>query len=50
MRCVKQKEPVLLVGDTGCGKVSELNVIEFLIENDMIANGISMIALYRRQL
>jgi midasin len=22
MRCVKQKEPVLLVGDTGCGKVS----------------------------
>ena len=22
MRCIKQKEPVLLVGDTGCGKVS----------------------------
>ena len=21
MRCIKQKEPVLLVGDTGCGKV-----------------------------
>ena len=24
MRCVKQKEPVLLVGDTGCGKVNPL--------------------------
>ena len=24
MRCIKQKEPVLLVGDTGCGKVNAL--------------------------
>lgn len=24
MRCIKQKEPVLLVGETGCGKVSPL--------------------------
>jgi midasin len=26
MRCIKQKEPVLLVGDTGCGKVSAQKV------------------------
>jgi midasin len=25
MRCIKQKEPVLLVGDTGCGKVNNMH-------------------------
>jgi midasin len=25
MRCIKQKEPVLLVGDTGCGKVKSMH-------------------------
>ena len=30
MRCIKQKEPVLLVGDTGCGKVNVLGLLSVL--------------------
>jgi len=34
-RCVKQKEPVLLVGETGCGKTTVVQLISILLNRDL---------------
>merc|ERR1712194_15256 len=35
MRCVKQKEPVLLVGDTGCGKTTVVQLLSIILERQL---------------
>eukprot|EP00980_Cylindrotheca_fusiformis_P010228 scaffold2271_cov130-Cylindrotheca_fusiformis.AAC.23 len=35
LRCIKQKEPVLLVGDTGCGKTTVVQFLSFVFEQQL---------------
>ncbi|KAL7554496.1 hypothetical protein ACHAWF_017951, partial [Thalassiosira exigua] len=35
MRCIKQKEPVLLVGDTGCGKTTVVQLLSVILQQNL---------------
>ncbi|CAJ1949588.1 unnamed protein product [Cylindrotheca closterium] len=37
LRCIKQKEPVLLVGDTGCGKTTVVQFLSFVFNRQLYA-------------
>ena len=34
-RCIKQKEPVLLVGDTGCGKTTVVQLLSIIMQREL---------------
>ena len=35
MRCIEQQEPVLLVGDTGCGKTTVVQLLSLILKRNM---------------
>ncbi|EEC43465.1 predicted protein, partial [Phaeodactylum tricornutum CCAP 1055/1] len=35
LRCVRQREPVLLVGDTGCGKTTAVQLLSCVLESEL---------------